>query len=152
MGSTVSGDLALTPTRFPKQDKSYHSVLQNHPTATDLLQEQIARQQAAALERERAEKRKEELRKDPSANYRHILEVYKLIPLDRKHGELPSPYLLRLLANRPMPDDEESELALAIVYAKDHWGDFAMWPQDTKRYADYERERRKKEKVGVAAK
>lgn len=161
----VSESQAPTHTRLPKQDSSSHSLLQKRHVVANQKQEQLAFQQAqqaqqaaewcevqeryritqaAALERERTEKRKAQLRRDPSANYRHILEVYKLMPLDRKRGEHVSPYLLRLLANRPMPEDQECELALAITYAKDHWGDYAMWPKDVKRYAEYERERRKK--------
>ncbi|CAI9631933.1 unnamed protein product [Alternaria burnsii] len=98
--------------------------------------------QAAALQREKDDKRREELRKDPSANYRHILEVYKLMPL--KKGELPNKYLLGLIANRPMPMDLDSDLALAITYAKDHWDYYGQWPKDVARFAGYERERRAK--------
>jgi hypothetical protein len=99
---------------------------------------------AAALQREKDDKRREELRKDPSANYRHIHEVYKLNPL--KEGELPNRYLTGLLANRSMPMDLECDLALAIPFAKDHWDYYGQWPKDITRFADYERERRAKAK------
>jgi hypothetical protein len=102
---------------------------------------------AAALKREQDEMRREELRKDPSANYRHILEVYKLFPLDYKKGEYPNRYLTGLLANRSMPMDTDCDTALAIAYAKDHWEFFGQWPKDIKRFADYERERREKAKA-----
>jgi hypothetical protein len=100
--------------------------------------------EAAALKREEDDKRREELRKDPSANYRHILEVYKLSPLDYKKDEFPNRYLTGLIANRVMPVDLECDLALAIVYAKDHWDYFGQWPKDVKRFVDYERERKAK--------
>jgi len=99
---------------------------------------------AAALKREQDDARREFLRKDPSANYRHILEVYALSPLDPKKDEYPNRYLTGLLANRVMPMDLDCDLALAIVYAKDHWDYFGQWPKDIERFAGYERERREK--------
>ncbi|KAI4689325.1 uncharacterized protein J4E88_002676 [Alternaria novae-zelandiae] len=99
---------------------------------------------AAALKREQDNARREFLRKDPSANYRHILEVYALSPLDPKKDEYLNRYLTGLLANRVMPMDLDCDLALAIVYAKDHWDYFGQWPKDTERFAGYERERKEK--------
>ncbi|KAI4630898.1 hypothetical protein J4E83_002423 [Alternaria metachromatica] len=99
---------------------------------------------AAALKREQDDARREFLRKDPSANYRHILEVYALSPLDPKKDEYPNRYLTGLLANRVMPMDLDCDLALAIVYAKDHWDYFGQWPKDIERFAGYERERKEK--------
>jgi hypothetical protein len=73
------------------------------------------------------------------------------MPVNWKRGERENLYLRRLLANRPMPMEKDSELALAITYAKDHWWNFAVWPEDEKRYAEYERERRrKKENEGAS--
>ncbi|KAI4948446.1 hypothetical protein J4E91_005869 [Alternaria rosae] len=99
---------------------------------------------AAALKREQDDARREFLRKDPSANYRHILEVYALSPLDPKKGEYPNRYLTSLLANRVMPMDLDCDLALAIVYAKDRWDYFGQWPKDIERFAGYERKRKEK--------
>ena len=99
---------------------------------------------AAALKREQDDARRAFLRKDPSANYRHILEVYALSPLDPKKGEYPNRYLTSLLANRVMPMDLDCDLALATVYAKDHWDYFGQWPKDIERFAGYERKRKEK--------
>ena len=96
---------------------------------------------AAALRREKDENRRAELRKDPSANYRHILEVYRLFPLENGYKER-NTYLTGLLANKCMPVDKDSELGLAVTYAKDHWEFFGQWPRDTARFAQYERARR----------
>ncbi|CAA9960444.1 TolA Membrane protein [Pyrenophora teres f. maculata] len=95
------------------------------------------------LQREKDDKRREELRKDPSANYRHILEVYRLWPLKGGWGQR-NTYLTGLLANKCMPVDKNSELGLAIKYAKDHWEYYGEFPRDTARFAEYERERRRK--------
>jgi hypothetical protein len=112
---------------------------QNRVAEQARVMEEYQVAQAAALQREKDDKRREELRKDPSANYRHILEVYKLMPL--KKGELPNKYLLGLIANRLMPMDLDSDLALAITYAKDHWDYYGQWPKDVARFAGYEREK-----------
>ncbi|CAG5153007.1 uncharacterized protein ALTATR162_LOCUS2998 [Alternaria atra] len=108
------------------------------------IAEQYRIAHAAALQREKDDKRREELCKDPSANFRHILEVYKLMPL--KKGELPNRYLTGLIANRQMPMDLDCDLALAITFAKDHWEHYGQWPKDITRFVGYERERRAKAK------
>ncbi|KNG43911.1 2-dehydropantoate 2-reductase [Stemphylium lycopersici] len=105
--------------------------------------------QAATIERERIKRRIEELRKDSSSNYRHLLEKNELIPL--KESETPDKYLMMLLANREMPLDKDSELALAIMFAKDYWEDYAEWPRDVERYAGYERARRAERMAGNLA-
>ena len=102
---------------------------------------------AAALRREKDDNRRAELRKDPSANYRHILEVYRLFPLENGYKER-NTYLTGLLANKCMPVDKDSELGLAVTYAKDHWEFFGQWPRDTARFAQYERDRRAAVKRG----
>ena len=102
---------------------------------------------AAALRREKDEDRRAELRKDPSANYRHILEVYRLFPLENGYKER-NTYLTGLLANKCMPVDRDSEFGLAVTYAKDHWEFFGQWPSDTARFAQYERDRRAAVKRG----
>ncbi|CAN9384844.1 unnamed protein product [Alternaria alternata] len=132
-------------TRLDAKHEAELQRIQEHQTrvaeqARVMEEYQVA--QAAALQREKDDKRREELRKDPSANYRHILEVYKLMPLNK--GELPNKYLLGLIANRPMPLDLDSDLALAITYAKDHWDYYGQWPKDVARFAGYERGRRAK--------
>jgi hypothetical protein len=43
-----------------------------------------------------------------------------------------------------MPLDLDSDLALAITYAKDHWDHYGQWPKDVARFAGYERKRRAK--------
>jgi hypothetical protein len=83
---------------------------------TYLEQERVLREQK--LERERALIRKEQLRKDPSALYRHYDEYLESFPLAR--GERKSQYHNNLLANRRMPAERESDLGLAIQYAKDN--------------------------------
>ncbi|EUC42371.1 hypothetical protein COCMIDRAFT_8019 [Bipolaris oryzae ATCC 44560] len=95
--------------------------------------------------RKRREARRQELRADISANYRHYLEVLQLIPLDWSSGERPDPYLKSLLANRMMPQDRECELALAITFAKENWWHFATFPEDVKKYAELERDKRRRE-------
>ncbi|RMZ70007.1 2-dehydropantoate 2-reductase [Pyrenophora seminiperda CCB06] len=95
-----------------------------------------------ALRRKKDNKRRAELRKNPATNYLHILEVYRLWPLERYSER--NTYLTSLLANKCMPADDKSELGLAVTYAKDHWEDYGEWPRDTARFAQYERERRAK--------
>lgn len=73
------------------------------------------------------------------------MEILQLIPLDWSRDERPDPYLKSLLANRMMPQDRECELALAITFAKENWWHFATWPEDVKKYAELERDKRRRE-------
>jgi flagellar biosynthesis GTPase FlhF len=81
--------------------------------------EQELKSKEQRLKRERKYLRKEQLRKDPSALYRHYNEYVEYFPLGE--GEYKSQYLNSLLANRPMPAESKSDLGLAIQYAKDNW-------------------------------
>ncbi|KAG9195152.1 hypothetical protein G6011_00272 [Alternaria panax] len=157
---TINGTLNGTPTRVVPTTKDPNLELRKQQAKVEAERRHIQENQAklteqarvaeqyriayaAALQREKDDKRREELRKDPSANFRHVLEVYKLTPL--KKGDLPNRYLMGLIANRPMPIDLDSELALAITFAKDHWGYYGQWPKDVPRFAEYERSRKAKE-------
>jgi hypothetical protein len=70
-------------------------------------------------QRQAFEKRRIELRSEPSALFRHYSEymVYFTVP----KGDRANPYHMGLLANQDMPDDRQSERAIAIEYAKAHW-------------------------------
>jgi hypothetical protein len=76
-------------------------------------------QEEQRFERERKRLRKQQLKTDESALFRHYNEYLEHFPLGR--GEYRNQYYVNLLANRHMPDDPKSDLALAIQYAKDHW-------------------------------
>ncbi|KAF1940534.1 hypothetical protein EJ02DRAFT_455948 [Clathrospora elynae] len=96
-----------------------------------------------ALERERTVARKEELKKDPSANYRHLHELIRLglFPI----GQKPEPYLRKLLANFPEPVfDKTSDLSLAIMYAKEKW-DLYLEFKDVVRCAETMKKRKAQE-------
>ncbi|KAH7084304.1 hypothetical protein FB567DRAFT_593772 [Paraphoma chrysanthemicola] len=71
------------------------------------------------LERERKAIHKQQLKKDRSSLYRYYDEYLEHFPLGV--GERRNQYLNNLLANRRMPEDRNSDLGLAIQYAKDHW-------------------------------
>jgi hypothetical protein len=88
-------------------------------------QERVVQEQK--LERERRFLRKEQLRKDPSALYRHYDEYLEYFPLAK--DEYRSQYHNNLLANRRMPSDPDNELGLAIRYAKDNWELFLLHPR-----------------------
>jgi hypothetical protein len=70
-------------------------------------------------QRQAFEKRRIELRSDPSALFRHYSEYIVHFPVPK--GDRPNPYHMGLLANQEMPDDRQSERAVAIAYAKAHW-------------------------------
>ncbi|EMD86025.1 hypothetical protein COCC4DRAFT_146652 [Bipolaris maydis ATCC 48331] len=103
------------------------------------------RQSAAEELRQRRKARLQELCADNSVNCRHLLEVLQLIPLNWSRGERPDPYLKSLLANQMIPHDKECELALAITFAKENWWYFATWPKDVKKFAELERDKRRRE-------
>jgi hypothetical protein len=90
--------------------------------------------QEAKLERERRDKRKAVLKADPNSNYHSLWECLEYWPLRR--GQRPEPYLTTLLANRRMPEEDESELGQAIKYAKERWDLFRQFPKDVKRSAE----------------
>jgi hypothetical protein len=121
--------------------------LQEENTRLDNEQQEFWREQAEQqrvaqeqrLERERKLIRKEQLRKDPSALYRHYNEYLEFFPLGR--GERRSPYLNNLLANRPMPTPPDSALGLAIQYAKDNWETYLEYPRDTSRATEWQKEK-----------
>ncbi|KAH7385347.1 hypothetical protein DE146DRAFT_666872 [Phaeosphaeria sp. MPI-PUGE-AT-0046c] len=95
--------------------------------------------QEARLEKQRKELRRDQLRSDPSALYRHYREYMQCFPLDPVE-ERTNRYLVYLLANRPMPSDETDELAIAIGYAKKHWDYYMEYPRDVKRAIGYHNE------------
>lgn len=66
--------------------------------------------------------RRAELKKDTSAIYHNYSEFLEYFPPGR--GERPSPYLIGLLANQPLPAEPTSDQGLAIQYAKQHWENF----------------------------
>jgi hypothetical protein len=70
-------------------------------------------------QRQAFEKRRIELRSDPSALFRHYSEYMVHFPVPK--GDCPNPYHMGLLANQEMPDDRQSQRAVAIEYAKAHW-------------------------------
>lgn len=93
--------------------------------------------QEERLDKERKEQRRNQLRSDPSALYRHYREYMQYFPLEDSATERMSRYHIFLLANRPIPSDETDELALAITYAKEHWEYYLEYPRDVKRALDY---------------
>jgi hypothetical protein len=98
---------------------------------------------AERLQRERHYIRREQLRHDPSANFRYYEEKLKYFPL--QPGEKKNPYMTTLLANRPMPQEGEEELALAIQYAHDNWDSYFVFPKDVSCAARLQREKMEKE-------
>jgi hypothetical protein len=80
-------------------------------------------------QRQAFEKRRIELRSDPSALFRHYSEYMVHFPMPK--GDRSNPYHMGLLANQEMPDDRRSERAVAIEYAKAHWE--SVW-EDRKDY------------------
>jgi hypothetical protein len=90
-------------------------------------QEMYHWQQEQRLESERKANRKEELRNDRSALFRHYHEYIEHFPL--LPGEQKSPYHVGLLANRHMPADKNCDLALAIQFAKDNWSLYMEYPR-----------------------
>lgn len=80
--------------------------------------------------REEHVRRRAELKKDPSANYRHYREYLEYFPLER--GERANDYLLGLLANQKMPLEPTSDMGLAVQYARQHWEN--AWAMDDLEY------------------
>jgi hypothetical protein len=95
--------------------------------------------QEQRLERERRLVRKEQLSKDPSALYRHYNEYLEYFPLTR--GERRSHYHNNLLANRRMPPEPESDIGLAIQFAKDNWEWYLQFPRDIDQAIQWQREK-----------
>jgi hypothetical protein len=94
---------------------------------------------AQKLERERKLVRKEQLRKDPSALYRYYNEYLSYFPLERDQRR--SNYHNNLLANRAMTADANTNLDLAIQFAKDHWQWYLVFPQDADRATTWQKEK-----------
>jgi hypothetical protein len=94
---------------------------------------------AKKLERERKLVRKEQLRKDPSALYRHYNEYLSYFPLERDQRR--SNYHNNLLANRAMTADANTNLDLAIQFAKDHWQWYLVFPQDADSATTWQKEK-----------
>lgn len=91
------------------------------------------RQHQEACDRYRAEqahckKRKAELQNDPNRNFHSYFDTIKYWPLPR--GERQNHYMRGLLANQHMPSSADSDLAIAIKYAKEHWYYYRQYPQD----------------------
>jgi hypothetical protein len=112
-----------------------------------LYNDQVERQrllQEQKLEHERKLCRREQLRRDPSALYRHYNEYLEFFPLSK--GEYRSQYHNNLLANRCMPIELDSDLSLAIQYAKDNWELFLQYPKGVEEATKWQ-----KEKLGMIA-
>jgi hypothetical protein len=99
---------------------------------------QIEIARAAALERERNDIRRDQLRKDHSVLYRHYPEYLDFFPLPA--GEDKDPYLKKLLANNPIPYKTAEDYVLAVKYAKEHWSLFLEYPRDMVYAAAWQRE------------
>jgi hypothetical protein len=95
--------------------------------------------QAQKLERERKLVRKEQLCKDPSALYRHYNEYLSYFPLE--YDQRRSNYHNNLLANRTMTADANTDLDLAIQFAKDHWQWYLVFPKDADRATTWQKEK-----------
>jgi hypothetical protein len=94
---------------------------------------------AQRLERERKSLRKEQLRKDPSALYRHYNEYLRYFPLE--YDQRRSQYHNNLLANRTMTAEANTDLDLAIQFAKDHWQWYLVFPKDADRATSWQKEK-----------
>ncbi|KAH7562813.1 hypothetical protein J3E72DRAFT_373702 [Bipolaris maydis] len=82
----------------------------------------------------------------PPKNFANAAKpAYKNSAQTTARGERPDPYLKSLLANQMIPHDKECELALAITFAKENWWYFATWPKDVKKFAELERDKRRRE-------
>jgi hypothetical protein len=95
--------------------------------------------QAQKLKRERKLVRKEQLRKDPSALYRHYNEYLSYFPLE--YDQRRSNYHNNLLANRTMTADANTDLDLAIQFAKEHWQWYLVFPKDADRATTWQKEK-----------
>ncbi len=115
--------------QFLQQQYAYHNE----------LQEQIRLAEEQRLDKERRVMRKEALRRDPSALFRHYHEYLEYYPL--AIGESKNPYHTKLLANQRMPSDEKCDLAVAITYAKEHWDIYLEYPRDIKIAVEYAKEK-----------
>ncbi|KAF2821263.1 hypothetical protein CC86DRAFT_427497 [Ophiobolus disseminans] len=93
------------------------------------------------VEKETKLVRLEVLRHDRFAIYHHYNEYLELFPLDKDAGERRDPYLNYLLANRKMPYDADSDLALAITYAQANWERYMQYPRDITQAANAQREK-----------
>jgi hypothetical protein len=94
-------------------------------------------------QRQAFEKRRIELRSDPSALFRHYSEYMVHFPVPK--GNRPNSYHMGLLANQEKPDDWRSERAVAIEYAKAHWENVWEDKRDYKFVLELIREESKKE-------
>jgi hypothetical protein len=94
---------------------------------------------AQRLERERKSLRKEQLRKDPSALYRHYNEYLRYFPLE--YDQRRSQYHNNLLANRTMTAEANTNLDLAIQFAKDNWQWYLMFPKDADKATAWQKEK-----------
>jgi phage repressor protein C with HTH and peptisase S24 domain len=102
-------------------------------------EEQLRAVQEAKLERERKAARKERLRRDPSALYRHYYEYLEFFPIPK--GERMNEYCMTLLANRKTIGIEpDSDAGLAIQYAKDHW-EFYLTNKDQDKAIEWQKEK-----------
>ena len=119
-----------------------------HAEAKHRYEEQAYWQQLQ--KRQALEKRRNELRDDPSALFRHYNEYMMHFPMRR--GERPNRYHMGLLANQEMPENRESERAVAIAYAKAHWENAWEDKKDYKFVVDLIRNEKKKNKASMEAK
>ena len=98
-----------------------------------LVAQEEEREHQEAVRRYRAEnehndKRKAELQQDSNRNFHSYLETIKYWPLPK--GERQNQYMRGLLANQRMPSSLDSDLAIAIKYAKEHWYYYRQYPRD----------------------
>ena len=116
-----SGHTTRTPHPGSQAQAGYSQEYQNearvYAEVKHRYEEQIYRYQLQ--KRQALEKRRTELRNDPSALFRHYNEYMTHFPAPR--CERPNLYHMGLLANQEMPEDRQSERAVAIAYAKAHW-------------------------------
>ena len=89
-----------------------------------------------------------EIRRDSSALFRHYDEYLEYYPLGV--GERRSQYHSRLLANQRMPMDPDTDLAIAVAYAKKHWDIYMEYPRDVQRAVGYAKEDAAKAKADEA--
>lgn len=121
-----------------EQQKAQQLRLQQEQALANELAEQARVHEQIRIEKEYKIQRKEQLRKDPTALYRHYLEYMEFFPPGP--GQYRNQYLGSLLANRSMPLDLESDQAMAITFAKEHWSCFYSSPKDTAYCAKKQRE------------
>jgi hypothetical protein len=119
--STSSEDFLHTEISVEAFSEFLLAYLNENSTCTEVQRQNDAKAYYKTPEQHQAHSnRRAELSSDPSALFRHYIEYMELFPLGA--GECLDPYLVGLLANQKISDDQEkSERRLPITYAKIHW-------------------------------